>query len=89
MTAEYRGAMPRLYGAPSNGRPPGHVEVQRPFDPDDLPLESNRTYDHARLGEVATIHIEDQGEEADRTSILSRAAIPFGFRSNRPAGSRR
>ena len=89
MTAEYQGAMPRLYGAPTNGRPPRHVDVQRPFDPDDLPLESDRSYDHARLGEVATIQGPDQGERADRASILRRAAIPFGFRSNRPADTGR
>ena len=81
--------MPRLYGAPAYSRPPRHVDVQRPFDPDDMPLESHRSHgDHARHGEVSAIHVEDQGEDADRASILSHAALPFGF-SNRPAGSRR
>jgi hypothetical protein len=82
--------MPRLYGAPSYGRPPRHVEVQRPFDPDDLPLESHRRHaDHARLGETAAIQVEDQADEIEQSSFLSRAVLPFGFRSNRPAGTRR
>jgi len=38
-------AMPKLYGAPAYARPPVvPVEsAERPFDPDDLPLESERT----------------------------------------------
>jgi hypothetical protein len=38
------GAMPKLYGAPAYARPPAvpAVPVDRPVDPDDLPLESER-----------------------------------------------
>jgi hypothetical protein len=37
-------AMPKLYGAPAYARPPHHVEdVDRPFDPDELPIEAERT----------------------------------------------
>ena len=37
-------AMPKLYGAPAYGRPPGPVEtVARPFDPDELPIEADQT----------------------------------------------
>ena len=46
-------AMPKLYGAPAYARPPV-VPVdtaERPFDPDDLPLESERTSEEH---EVAT-----------------------------------
>lgn len=37
--------MPKLYGAPAYARPPKmSVETPaRPFDPDDLPIESERT----------------------------------------------
>jgi hypothetical protein len=37
-------AMPKLYGAPAYARPPllPVSPVERPFDPDDLPLESER-----------------------------------------------
>ena len=82
--------MPRLYGAPSYSRPPRHVDVQRPYDPDELPLESDRGYaHHTRFGEAAAIQVEDQDESAERSSILHRAIRPFGFRSNRPTGTRR
>lgn len=37
-------AMPKLYGAPAYWRPPHQVEdVDRPFDPDELPIEADRT----------------------------------------------
>jgi hypothetical protein len=37
-------ALPKLYGAPAYARPPRPVEtVARPVDPDDLPLELQRT----------------------------------------------
>ena len=37
-------AMPKLYGAPAYGRPPGPAEtVERPFDPDELPIEAELT----------------------------------------------
>jgi hypothetical protein len=38
------GAMPKLYGAPAYARPPAvpAAPVDRPVDPDDLPLESER-----------------------------------------------
>jgi hypothetical protein len=41
------GAMPKLYGAPAYARPPvvPVAPVERPFDPDDLPLESERAPD--------------------------------------------
>jgi hypothetical protein len=39
------GAMPKLYGAPAYARPPkvGVEPPARPFNPDDLPIESERT----------------------------------------------
>ena len=37
-------ALPKLYGAPAYARPATGAETtSRPFDPDDLPLESQRT----------------------------------------------
>ena len=38
-------ALPKLYGAPAYGRPPRPVmeQAERPFDPDELPLESVQT----------------------------------------------
>ena len=37
------GALPRLVGAPAYARPPAIVTAPRPFDPDELPLESDQT----------------------------------------------
>lgn len=38
-------ALPKLYGAPAYARPPRVllVTAERPFDPDDLPLEAEMT----------------------------------------------
>ena len=37
-------ALPTLYGAPAYVRPPGVAPaVERPFDPDELPLEAEQT----------------------------------------------
>jgi hypothetical protein len=37
-------ALPKLYGAPAYARPPRTIEeIERPVDPDDLPLEQVRT----------------------------------------------
>jgi len=38
-------ALPQLYGAPAYARPPVPVEapIERPFDPDELPIEAHQT----------------------------------------------
>lgn len=39
-------ALPKLYGAPAYARPPrSAAETERPFDPDELPIEAYRTED--------------------------------------------
>ena len=45
------GAMPKLYGAPAYARPPAAPvnPVERPFDPDDLPLEAERSAEDEAL----------------------------------------
>ena len=55
MSEEQHMALPRLYGAPAYSRPPRPAEVLvRPFDPDELPLEADRTEeDLARASELA------------------------------------
>ncbi|MGH2464832.1 MAG: hypothetical protein ACRDGI_05170 [Candidatus Limnocylindrales bacterium] len=47
-------ALPRLYGGPAYSRPPRPVqEIVRPFDPDELPLEADRTeIDDALVSEL-------------------------------------
>ena len=50
MSEEQHLALPHLYGAPAYSRPPRAVEqVVRPFDPDELPIEADRTDDDALL----------------------------------------
>ena len=39
-------ALPKLYGAPAYARPPSYASTaERPFDPDDLPIEAYQTED--------------------------------------------
>ena len=43
-------ALPSLYGAPAYSRPPRPpVEIERPFDPDDLPISMEQTEEERRL----------------------------------------
>jgi hypothetical protein len=43
-TDEHHVALPTLYGAPAYARPPAAIPVEeRPFDPDELPIEAMRT----------------------------------------------
>ena len=51
-------AMPKLYGAPAYARPPvlPTAPAERPFDPDDLPLESERTRDEEKLANELRAH---------------------------------
>jgi hypothetical protein len=44
-------ALPKLYGAPAYARPPAQPiqPVERPFDPDELPLEAARTEEERAL----------------------------------------
>ncbi len=50
MSDEQHIALPHLYGGPAYSRPPRPVaEIPRPFDPDELPLEAERTEQDAAL----------------------------------------
>jgi hypothetical protein len=47
-------ALPKLYGAPAYARPPRPApEVQRPLDPDDLPIEAVMTDEERELAASA------------------------------------
>ena len=78
--------MPQLYGAPAYTRPPRHVEPQRPFDPDELPLEAHRcAADQAFPGaDLSALSVEDGAEESDESSFLRRTTLPIGVRANQP-----
>jgi hypothetical protein len=49
-SAEHHVALPQLYGAPAYARPSKPVALlERPFDPDDLPIELERTPEDQEL----------------------------------------
>ena len=87
MSEDYLGAMPKLYNAPAYSRPARAVVVDRPFDPDDLPLEANRSAsDRAFLAEVRGV---PSGEASEERSFLRRALLPFGRRETQAVESAR
>jgi hypothetical protein len=50
-------ALPQLYGAPAYARPPKVVaEVERPFDPDELPLEAEQTDEEREYASMLPAH---------------------------------
>ena len=50
-------ALPKLYGAPAYARPPRPVaDADKPFDPDDLPIEAVRSDEEREL--IATLPAE-------------------------------
>ena len=88
MSDDYLGAMPRLYGAPAYARPQRSLVIDRPFDPDDLPLEAQRSAsDQAFLAEMAGRSRETEAERDER-SLLQRALMPFGRRDSQAAEGR-
>ena len=47
-------ALPKLYGAPAYARPPRHAPAdERPFDPDELPIEAYQTDEEHEFAELA------------------------------------
>jgi len=72
-------AMPHLYGGPAYSRPSRPVEeIVRPFDPDELPLEADRTeIDHALASELAgaTWSAPTQPPAKARKARRGRAAV--------------
>jgi hypothetical protein len=51
-------ALPKLYGGPAYARPPvvPAAAVERPFDPDDLPLEAERSREEQKLASELIAH---------------------------------
>jgi hypothetical protein len=69
-TDEQHIALPHLYGAPAYARPPHPVTgVERPFDPDELPIEAYQTDE----------------ERDFRTTLPARAYAPGGVSLGRSA----
>jgi hypothetical protein len=61
-TEEPHVALPKLYGAPAYARPPAVAPpVPRPFDPDQLPLESNQTEEERESATVLRARAYEAG----------------------------
>jgi hypothetical protein len=68
-------ALPKLYGAPAYARPARPVlEADRPFDPDDLPIEVEQTPEERYLATILPAHPYEAG-----------ASLPTGQRGAHPA----
>ena len=84
-------ALPRLYGGPAYSRPPRPVqEIVRPFDPDELPLEADRTeIDHALASELSGATWSPPPLPAAKTRKSRRgrasAQTPVGVAAGGPA----
>jgi len=84
-------ALPRLYGGPAYSRPPRPVgEIVRPFDPDELPLEAERTeVDQALASELAGVSWSAPTPPPARASKARRgraaAQSKVGVAANGPA----
>lgn len=98
MTDDRRiGAMPKLYGGPAYARPQGRMvkPVERPFDPDDLPLEAVRSQEEQELvqellarpydGAAATDGLPMEGPPAIRARPF-RLRLPGISKTDNPKG---
>jgi hypothetical protein len=81
------GAMPKLYGAPAYARPPVPPinPIDRPFDPDDLPLEAERTDEDVELVSQVQARTYDavatqNGSRPDREMSKKSRTRPFRIR---------
>ena len=50
-------ALPKLYGAPAYARPPAPIDhTDRPFDPDQLPIQAAQTDEERRMVALLPAH---------------------------------
>lgn len=69
-------ALPKLYGAPAYARPPAPVaHTMRPIDPDDLPLEAERTEEEQEL--ARTLEARPYGGAAPSEQFAAREGAPM------------
>ncbi len=81
------GAMPKLYGAPAYARPPMTAAnpTERPFDPDELPIEAERSPEEKELLRQVAAHPYEAVATAEpgrpgHHDTGSRAGLPFKIR---------
>jgi hypothetical protein len=85
-------ALPQLYGAPAYARPPAAVTIgERPFDPDELPIEAVRTDEEREF--TATLPARAYapggvrlGRDGNTTSATDDSARPRSFSFRRITG---
>jgi len=89
------GAMPKLYGAPAYARPKveGLAPTDRPFDPDDLPIEASRAEDvTGPAPELQPYAGADTAEAVEVAGTMSQDGFPYmparKFRLRLPGRSR-
>ena len=70
-------AMPRLMGQPAYARPPRVAvsETERPFDPDDLPLEAFRTDEERALAATQRTGMNGNGGGGDALKPSSSGGL--------------
>ena len=69
-------ALPKLYGAPAYARPPRQLtdEADRPFDPDDLPIEVLQTPEEREFASTLPAHTYAPGGYTAPKPTASSAA---------------
>lgn len=71
-------ALPKLYGAPAYARPSvPHARIERPFDPDELPLANAMSEEDVEVLERETADREEPGPAPEP----ELAARPFSIRA--------
>ena len=81
-------AMPKLMGAPAYARPPRQAEVlPRPVDPDDLPLEAERTPEEQEIaGAIGPVDSFVSYGAGGRSAEGGATAEEAGERARSPLG---
>ncbi len=74
-------ALPKLYGAPAYARPPAVAVpvAERPFDPDELPIEAHQTEEEREFSATMPARRSSNGNHRGRGSITSTGLQPRSF----------
>ena len=85
-------ALPQLYGAPAYARPPTVAEIaERPFDPDELPIEAYQTEEEREFSTTLPPRAYapggiDLGRDGNGDSKTSTGIRPRSFKLRGIAG---
>ena len=84
---EHHVALPKLYGAPAYARPPKPaIPIERPFDPDDLPIQELQTKEEMALARAMPVRAyvprdSSAGRDGDDHSGNGLRPWPFSLRA--------